>query len=156
MAALSAVASARPNLDFENNYFTEMCSGSEAGSYLRRIDFVHHSTLGLSVITKKRRGPNLVGSKASGSGLRVEGLGFRVQGLGASDLSEIGWFTKVYFRLVGELLSQIDVWKLPRKVGIGGLLAPNSLCVTLRGQQMPSPRPWKMIRYFHSTVRNPR
>jgi len=25
----------------------------------------------------------------------------------------------------------------------------------LRGQQMPSPRPWKMIRYFHSTVRNP-
>ena len=25
----------------------------------------------------------------------------------------------------------------------------------LRGQQMPSPRPWKMIRYSHSTVRNP-
>ena len=24
---------------FENNYLTEMCSGSEAGSYLRRIDF---------------------------------------------------------------------------------------------------------------------
>ena len=24
---------------FENNYFTEMCSGSEAGSYLRLIDF---------------------------------------------------------------------------------------------------------------------
>ena len=23
----------------QNNYFTEMCSGSEAGSYLRRIDF---------------------------------------------------------------------------------------------------------------------
>ena len=23
----------------ENNYFTEMCSGSEAGSYLRLIDF---------------------------------------------------------------------------------------------------------------------
>jgi len=23
---------------FENNYFTEMCSGSEAGSYLRLID----------------------------------------------------------------------------------------------------------------------
>ena len=30
-----------------NNYFTEMCSGSEAGSYSRRIDFVHHSILGL-------------------------------------------------------------------------------------------------------------
>jgi len=26
-----------------------MCSGSEAGSYLRRIDFVYHSTLGLRV-----------------------------------------------------------------------------------------------------------
>ena len=25
----------------EHNYFTEMCSGSEAGSYLRLIDFVY-------------------------------------------------------------------------------------------------------------------
>jgi len=33
---------------FENNYFTEMCSGFEAGSYLRLIDFVHHSTVGES------------------------------------------------------------------------------------------------------------
>ena len=40
---------------FENNYFTEMCSGSEEDSYLRLIDFVHHSTLGLRVIKKKRR-----------------------------------------------------------------------------------------------------
>jgi len=40
---------------FENNYFREMCSGSEAGSCLRLIDFVYHSTLGLRVITKKRR-----------------------------------------------------------------------------------------------------
>ena len=38
---------------FENNYFTEMCSGSEAGSYLRLINFVHHSTLGLRVFQKK-------------------------------------------------------------------------------------------------------
>ena len=29
----------------------EMCSGSEAGSYLRRIDFVYRSTLDLRVIT---------------------------------------------------------------------------------------------------------
>jgi len=36
-------------------YFTEMCSGSEAGPYLRLIDFVSHSTLGLRVIKKKRR-----------------------------------------------------------------------------------------------------
>jgi len=41
--------------EFENNYFTEMRSGSEAGSYLRLMDFVYHSTLGLRVI-KKRRG----------------------------------------------------------------------------------------------------
>ena len=31
-----------------------MCGGSEAGSYLRLIDFVYHSTLGLRVIKKKR------------------------------------------------------------------------------------------------------
>jgi len=37
------------------NEFTEMCSGSEAGSYLRRIDFVYHSTLGLRVIKKKKK-----------------------------------------------------------------------------------------------------
>ena len=30
-----------------------MCSGSEAGSYLRRIDLVYHSTLGLSAMKKK-------------------------------------------------------------------------------------------------------
>jgi len=39
----------------ENNYFTEMCSGSEAGSYLRLIDVVYHSTLGLRVIKKKKK-----------------------------------------------------------------------------------------------------
>ena len=32
-----------------------MCSGSEAGSYLRLIDFVYHPTLVVSVIKKKRR-----------------------------------------------------------------------------------------------------
>jgi len=30
-----------------------MCSGSEAGSYLRLTDFLCHSTLGLRVIKKK-------------------------------------------------------------------------------------------------------
>ena len=34
--------------------FTEICSGSEAGSYLRLIDFVYHSTLGLRVIMERR------------------------------------------------------------------------------------------------------
>ena len=35
-------------------YFTEMCSGSEAGSYFRLKDFVYHSRLGLRVIEKKK------------------------------------------------------------------------------------------------------
>jgi len=35
-----------------------MCSGSEAGSYLRLIDFVYHSTLGLGVIKKNKKKPN--------------------------------------------------------------------------------------------------
>ena len=45
----------------ENNNFTEMCSESEAGSYSRLTDFVQHSTLGLSVLKKKkiRCGKNL-------------------------------------------------------------------------------------------------
>jgi len=34
----------------ENNHFTQMCSGSKAGSYLRLIDFVYHSR----VIKKKK------------------------------------------------------------------------------------------------------
>ena len=36
----------------------EMCSGSEAGSYLRLVDFVYHSTLGLRVIKKEKKGPD--------------------------------------------------------------------------------------------------
>jgi len=48
---------AEVELLFKNNYFTEMCSGSEAGSYLRRIDFVYHSALGLRVIKRRRKNP---------------------------------------------------------------------------------------------------
>jgi len=36
-----------------------MCSGSEAGSYSRLIDFVYHSTLGLRVIKKKKKAEGL-------------------------------------------------------------------------------------------------
>ena len=32
------------NSQFENNHFTGVCSGSEAGSYLRLIYFVYHSS----------------------------------------------------------------------------------------------------------------
>jgi len=42
-------------VQFKNNYFPEKCSGSEAGSYLRLIDFVYHSTLRLRVIKKKKK-----------------------------------------------------------------------------------------------------
>jgi len=47
----AATESAHPS----DNYFTEMCSSSEAGSYCRRIDFVYHSTLGLGEITKMKK-----------------------------------------------------------------------------------------------------
>ena len=35
-------------MQFENNNFAELCSGSKAGSYLRLIDFVFHSRQGAS------------------------------------------------------------------------------------------------------------
>ena len=47
------------NTQFENNYFTEMCSGSEAGSYLRLIDFVCHSAPGLRVMKKQKNSHGL-------------------------------------------------------------------------------------------------
>ena len=40
------------------NYFTEMCSVFGAGSYLRLIDFVYHSTRVLRVIKKKKKKTN--------------------------------------------------------------------------------------------------
>ena len=79
-----------------------MCSSSEAGSYLRLIDFVYHSTLGLRVIKKKKRkqfqelwwacrrtvlrmecsGCMVLGFRVEGLGLRVWGQGLRVKSLG--------------------------------------------------------------------------
>ena len=64
----------RYSSQFENNYFTEMCSGSEAGSYLRLIDFVCHPTRGLRVI-KKKIAP--VGFGVEGL-VGVWGVGYRV------------------------------------------------------------------------------
>ena len=54
----------------------EMCSGSEAGSYSRLIDFVYHSTLGLRVIKKKRRSR----ARFRGGDLAVWGLLLRLHG----------------------------------------------------------------------------
>ena len=47
------------------NYFTDMCSGSEASSYLRLRDVAHHSTLGVRVIEKKK----VTVSRAAGRGI---------------------------------------------------------------------------------------
>ena len=44
----------QPYVSDRKRDITEMCSGSEAGSYVRLIDFVYHSTLGLRVIRQKR------------------------------------------------------------------------------------------------------
>ena len=47
-----------------------MCSGSEEGSYLRLIDLVYHSTLGLRVIPASRRpaaGPGMPGRIPKGT-----------------------------------------------------------------------------------------
>jgi len=51
----------------------EMCSGSEAGSYLRPMDFVYHSTLGLRVIKKKKAEAPWRGDISSGYGLKTPG-----------------------------------------------------------------------------------
>ena len=40
---------------YENSHSTEIFSGSEAGSYSRRVDFMCHSILGLGVIKKKKK-----------------------------------------------------------------------------------------------------
>jgi len=52
-----------------------MCSGSEAGLYLRLIDFVYHSTLGLRVIKKRRRGSPVEIREGSVAGQVVQQLG---------------------------------------------------------------------------------
>jgi len=49
-----------------------MCSGCERGSYLRFIDFVDHSTLGLRVIKKKTPNPNPGTAGAADTHARVD------------------------------------------------------------------------------------
>ena len=81
---VSGVWSDAARRQFENNYDTEMCRGSEAGSYLRLIEFLYHSTLGLRVIKKKKKHLRVLvfGLRVQGSGWRVQDSGFRVQGSG--------------------------------------------------------------------------
>jgi len=56
--------------------------GSGAGSYLRLIDFVYHSTLGLRVIKKKKVEGSRFRVLVEGSGF---GLGIRIEGFGMED-----------------------------------------------------------------------
>jgi len=61
-----------------------MCSGSEAGWYLRLIDFVYHSTLGLRVIEKNLvvgSVPQDVREEASGRLITLSSLNSRLKGL---------------------------------------------------------------------------
>ena len=64
----ASFAQQRVGVQFKKNYFTEMRSDSEAGSYLRLIDFVYHSTLGLGVIKKSEftAGPQAASNCSSG------------------------------------------------------------------------------------------
>ena len=49
----------------ENKYFTDVRSCSEADWYSRLIDFVYHTTQGLRMIKKKKRGWGAVSTCAS-------------------------------------------------------------------------------------------
>ena len=51
----TVTGSYRNTSPFENHCFKEIGGGSEAGTYLRLIHFVHHPTLGLRVMMKKKR-----------------------------------------------------------------------------------------------------
>jgi len=68
----------------------EMCSSSEAGSCVRLIDVVYHSTLDLRVIKKKKDIGVFIWTRAPhgtsfGVRWRVQGPGDTIQGLGARD-----------------------------------------------------------------------
>ena len=67
-----------------------MCSGSEAGSYLRLIDFVYHSTLGLRVIKKKKLSPLTPASREESCGERLQSHERVALGGGAKVDSERG------------------------------------------------------------------
>jgi len=88
-----------------------MCSGSEAGSYFRLIDFVYHSTLGLRVIKKRREwgGGPIRGEGAEAEELvevrarvfhRSYGRQYR-RDYGRQDRRDIGGFRRMRQRIFG-------------------------------------------------------
>jgi len=80
-----------------------MCSGSEAGSYLRLIDFVHHSTQGLRVIKKKKKQEN---TRASNSGTRESGGAARERELFIDDL-----LVRIHFIIVMMRWTGFEPWE---------------------------------------------
>jgi len=60
---------------FENNYSTEMCSGSEAGSYLRLTDCVYQSTKGVRVKKKRTSTEEEAHPRPKVSDVRLPGKG---------------------------------------------------------------------------------
>ena len=90
-----------------------MCSGSEEGSYLRLIDFVYHSTLGLGVIKKKQNTIFLNTYSMFGAsplpGLRnVKGLGCRVQGLGCASSTVMSNSPDLYIYIERERVRETE------------------------------------------------
>ena len=78
-----------------------MCSGSEAGSYLRLLDSVYHSTLGLRVIKKKKKRFRVLGWKRATSpkGHWVWGLwskGVRLIWVGFATVGLLGVWSRVH------------------------------------------------------------
>ena len=76
--ARESVAGGKCRSRFENKFFTEMCSGSEAGSHFRLVDFVYHSTPGLKVIKRKREGKCNLREHHQVPMQRLQNLGLRV------------------------------------------------------------------------------
>ena len=103
-----------------DGFTVEGCSGSEAGSYLRLIDFVYHSTLGLRVIKKKRRR------------LKSYGAGWRYYAW--------GWFQSATLFRARELICRREYYSLNIRRGATFVFGPwpywTSICWLMTQFQM--------------------
>ena len=64
---------------FKNNYFAEMCSGSEAGSYLRLIDL--HVDGPKHAVDRLHQSVGQLGGECRGGGAAVRQVGGRAEDL---------------------------------------------------------------------------
>ena len=119
----------------KSNYFTEMCSGSEAGSYLRLIDLVNPSTLGVRVIKKKKKSRASAGacSRAKRGHLRLLLMEAENPGISA--------FERIY-RLLRDLIG-LKIFKRTKKILRLVIKAENPVGF--------SARRWKLnIRFYYT------